>query len=58
MPEQALTTENTNHPFIVRNKDICNGSPIIDGTRTRAISPLNMKCLGIHLMKLSVHTLT
>ncbi len=37
MPDQALTTENTNHPFIVRNMDICNGSPIIDGTRTRVI---------------------
>lgn len=37
MPEQALTIENTNHPFIVKNMDICGGSPIIDGTRTRVI---------------------
>jgi len=32
-----LTIENTNHPFIVKNMDICGGSPIIDGTRTRVI---------------------
>ena len=37
MPEQALTIENTNHPFIVKNMDICGGSPIIHGTRTRVI---------------------
>ena len=37
MPEQALRTESTNHPFIVKNKDICSGSPLIEGTRTRVI---------------------
>ncbi|MBI4595160.1 MAG: DUF433 domain-containing protein [Candidatus Tectomicrobia bacterium] len=37
MPGQALRRESTNHPFIVRNKDICGGSPIIEGTRTRVI---------------------
>ncbi len=37
MPEQALTVENTNHPFIIKNMDICGGCPIIDGTRTRVI---------------------
>jgi len=37
MPGHALRRENTNHPFIVKNKDICGGSPIIRGTRTRVI---------------------
>jgi uncharacterized protein (DUF433 family) len=37
MPGQALGIENTNHPFVVKNKDICGGSPIIEGTRTRVI---------------------
>jgi len=37
MPGQSLRKENTNHPFVVKNKDICGGSPIIDGTRTRVI---------------------
>jgi uncharacterized protein (DUF433 family) len=37
MPGQALRTECTNHPFVVKNKDICGGSPIIEGTRTRVI---------------------
>ncbi len=37
MSEQALTIENTNHPFIVKNMDISDGSPIIDGTRTRVV---------------------
>lgn len=32
-----MMRESTNHPFIVRNKDICGGSPIIAGTRTRVI---------------------
>jgi len=36
MPGQALR-ESTNHPFIVKNSDICGGSPIIEGTRTRVI---------------------
>ena len=37
MAGQAAIKENTNHPFIVKNRDICNGNPIIDGTRTRVI---------------------
>lgn len=37
MSGQAARKENTNHPFIVRNKSICGGSPIIEGTRTRVI---------------------
>ena len=37
MPQQAMTIENTNHPFIVKNMRICGGSSIIDGTRTRVI---------------------
>jgi uncharacterized protein (DUF433 family) len=37
MSGQALRKESTNHPFIVKNKDICGGSPIIEGTRTRVI---------------------
>ena len=37
MSGHALRRESTNHPFIVKNKDICAGSPIIEGTRTRVI---------------------
>ena len=37
MPGQALRAESTNHPFVVKDKDICGGSPIIEGTRTRVI---------------------
>ena len=37
MPGHALKRESTNHPFVVKNKDICGGSPIIEGTRTRVI---------------------
>ena len=37
MLEQALRREKTNHPFIVRDKHIADGSPIIAGTRTRVI---------------------
>jgi uncharacterized protein (DUF433 family) len=37
MPGQALRRESTNHPFIVKNQDICGGSPIVEGTRTRVI---------------------
>ena len=37
MPGQALRVESTNHPFIVKNMEICGGSPIIEGTRTRVI---------------------
>jgi uncharacterized protein (DUF433 family) len=37
MPGRALKRESTNHPFIVKNKDISGGSPIIEGTRTRVI---------------------
>ena len=37
MREQRLKKEVTNHPFIVRKKETCDGSPIIEGTRTRVI---------------------
>ena len=37
MPGQALRIESTNHPFVVKNKNICGGCPIIEGTRTRVI---------------------
>ena len=37
MSEQTLKKVITNHPFIVKKEDVCNGSPIIDGTRTRVI---------------------
>lgn len=37
MPGQALRRESTNHPFVVKDKEISGGSPIIEGTRTRVI---------------------
>ena len=37
MEGQALRKENTNHPFVIKNKEICNGSSTIEGTRTRII---------------------
>jgi uncharacterized protein (DUF433 family) len=37
MAGEALGKENTNHRFVVKDKDVCNGSPIIEGTRTRVI---------------------
>lgn len=37
MTEHALRKETTSHPYIVINKDVCDGSPIIEGTRTRVI---------------------
>jgi uncharacterized protein (DUF433 family) len=37
MTEQALRKETTSHPYIVIDKDVCGGSPIIEGTRTRVI---------------------
>jgi uncharacterized protein (DUF433 family) len=37
MTEQALKKKMTSHPYIVINKDVCDGSPIIEGTRTRVI---------------------
>lgn len=37
MPGRALKRGSTNHPFVVKSKDICGGSPIIEGTRTRVI---------------------
>jgi uncharacterized protein (DUF433 family) len=37
MSEHALRKETTSHPYIVINKNVCNGSPIIEGTRTRVI---------------------
>ena len=35
--DQAWRKETTSHPYIVKNKDVCDGSPIIEGTRTRVI---------------------
>jgi uncharacterized protein (DUF433 family) len=37
VPVRALRSETTNHPFIVKIKDVSDGSPIIEGTRTRVI---------------------
>jgi len=37
MRGHALKMETTNHPYIVSNREICNGAPIVDGTRTRVI---------------------
>ena len=37
MTEQALRIEMTSHPYIIINKDVCGGSPIIEGTRTRVV---------------------
>jgi uncharacterized protein (DUF433 family) len=37
MAGHALTKEKTNHAFVVKKKDVCDGSPIIEGTRTRVI---------------------
>jgi uncharacterized protein (DUF433 family) len=37
MPGHALKRRSTNHPFVIKNKGICGGSPIIEGTRTRVI---------------------
>ena len=48
MPGHALRRESTNHPFIVKNKDICGGSPIIEGTRTRVIDiAIEYEMLGL-----------
>jgi uncharacterized protein (DUF433 family) len=35
--QQVLKKETTSHPYIVKDRDVCNGSPIIEGTRTRVI---------------------
>ena len=37
MTEQAMSKETKSHPYIVIDKDVCDGSPIIEGTRTRVI---------------------
>lgn len=37
MSEQTFKKVITNHPSIVKKEDVCNGSPIIEGTRTRVI---------------------
>jgi uncharacterized protein (DUF433 family) len=34
---KTATIAKTNHPHIVRSSGICNGSPIVKGTRTRVI---------------------
>ena len=37
MTEQVLRKDTTSHPYVVINKDVYDGSPIIEGTRTRVI---------------------
>ena len=37
MTEQDLRKERTSHPYIVKNKNVCDGSRVIEGTRTRVI---------------------
>lgn len=37
MPGHALIRESTSHPFIVKNHGLCDGSPILEGARTRVI---------------------
>lgn len=37
MVEQVLKKETTSHPYIVINKHVCGGSPVVEGTRTRVI---------------------
>ena len=37
MNEQTVKKESTNHPFIVKGGGVCDGSPVIEGTRTRVI---------------------
>ena len=34
---KTSTITKTNHPYIVRSPEICNGSPVVKGTRTRII---------------------
>ena len=36
MSESAGLTK-TNHPYIVQSHDVCDGSPVLEGTRTRVI---------------------
>jgi uncharacterized protein (DUF433 family) len=36
MSKSASLTK-TNHPYIVRSHEICDGSPVLEGTRTRVI---------------------
>lgn len=37
MDEQTVAKDITNHPFIVKKRMVCDGSPVIEGTRTRVI---------------------
>lgn len=47
MVGQALKKENTRHPYIVKDQSVSNGSPIIEGTRTRVIDiALEYEILG------------
>jgi len=47
MTGKALIKEDTNHPVVVKNKDVCSGSPVIEGTRTRVIDiAIEYKILG------------
>lgn len=48
MMEQAFRKGSTKHPFVVKNKDVCNGSPIIEGTRTRVLDiAIEYEMLGL-----------
>jgi uncharacterized protein (DUF433 family) len=48
MIEQVLKKANTNHPFVVVNKEVCGGSPTIGGTRTRVIDiAIEYEILGL-----------
>ena len=35
--QKTATIRKTNHPHIVQSPEICNGSPVVKGTRTRVI---------------------
>jgi uncharacterized protein (DUF433 family) len=37
MKNQAISNKLPIHPYVTRKKEICNGSPIIEGTRVRVI---------------------
>jgi uncharacterized protein (DUF433 family) len=45
--QKTATISKTNHPHIVRTPEICNGSPVVKGTRTRVIDiVIEYKMLG------------
>ncbi len=37
MTEQALGKKTTSHPHVEKNKNVCDSSPVIKGTRTRVV---------------------